>query len=287
VARTHSEIDAPGPPSPPAARSAERAGAPLGTRRGAARTKPSRGRAVPGSAALPHAPVLAAVVSTPVRVDPDTCVGGRVGFTTDPRRRPGGRPRPGGTPVRGRDRRGREPRNRLGSRSRPRPSQEPRGMTRPGATGRHPHRSCPVSADHKAARTRCLGRSRRGLPGRAGDRGSAPPPVARNPAATGSSTTGVPPRRGRPSTQPARSVVNPTGPPTQVSGSRRTGLVTTAAWTGGRAPGGPSRERRAHRSPTRPDRPDATGMIRTSGRPLLWSQPWTPDTADHGRHDRK
>ncbi|TWF79769.1 hypothetical protein FHX44_115703 [Pseudonocardia hierapolitana] len=76
-----------------------------------------------------------------------------------------------------------------------RPQQFPgaEGTTRPERDMSCSVRSCPVPHWSEDCRARRLGWSRRGLPGRVGDRGSAPQPVAWHPTATDSSRTGVPP----------------------------------------------------------------------------------------------
>jgi hypothetical protein len=118
-------------------------------------------------------------------------------------------------------------------------------------------RSCHVSAAHRAVRTRCLGWSHRDLPGRGwGSKvGTTASCVA--PGSDGLVENGRAPSSGTAAraTREVGSAPNPATDPGR--GLRRTGRNTTAAWTGGRAPGGPSRERRAHRSP--PNQTDPGG----------------------------
>jgi hypothetical protein len=115
-------------------------------------------------------------------------------------------------------------------------------------------------------------------------------------AAAVSSPTAVPPRRGRPCTPPQNSVVNPTQHHHKRWG-RREHRNTREASIGGRAPGGPSRGRLAHRRRVDQadrrepidrrgsDRPAGTAVIRTGGCPWLRPRRWMPGAADHERQD--
>jgi hypothetical protein len=91
----------------------------------------------------------------------------------------------------------------------------------------------------------------------------------RHPAATDSSRTGVPPSRGRPPTQPQGTVMHQPSHPHEATGSRRTGGTTREARITGRGPGGPSRERRAHR--LAPDQTRSEDRQDRAKRPRAWS----------------
>ena len=131
------------------------------------------------------------------------------------------------------------------------PSPARAGATQPAVVPfppHHPRRSAMISADASSLGWSGLtvresaggdGRDHSRLPG---------PQAARSPQPPC-------PQSGRPSTQPQNSVVNPTRPAPQARGRRVPGEHGRGRQRG-RAPGGPSRERRAHRR--LPDQADPT-----------------------------
>jgi hypothetical protein len=141
----------------------------------------------------------------------------------------------------------------------------------PGSTpGRHSCSWCPVPAGHGPARGPWpWGLSGRDHPGAGlGCGGPGPQPVAWHPAATVSSKTAVPPRRGRPPTQPHDSVVHPTRPPPQGEGVEANRRNPTRGPEHGAGAGRPGPGTARPPAGNRPDRPDGPTRSRpTAHRP--------------------
>jgi hypothetical protein len=114
----------------------------------------------------------------------------------------------------------------------------------------HPCTSCHVSADHGAALDPAIGFiSQCHFGSHVAERERDHKQLRRHPTATGSSTTGVPPSRGRLPAQPRDSAVNPTRPPTHARG-RGEAAGRTGDRIRARSACGTGRERRANAQPT-------------------------------------
>jgi hypothetical protein len=167
----------------------------------------------------------------------------------------GGRPRRGGTPVLDETAAVRVPLDWLWSRSRPRATAGSWGVISGIRTGATPLRLVSRSCGSWTCAALPQGVVRSDHPGAGlGCGGSGPQPVKWHPTGDGLVRNGRAPSRGRPPTQPHDSVVHPTRPLPQGDRVEANGREHARGPDPRGAPGGPGRERRAHRQ--RPDQTD-------------------------------